>query len=179
MDYVLYSYFYAFLYTCDVKKHTGRLISLDIFRGITVAFMIIVNTPGSWQYVYPPLSHAKWHGCTPTDLVFPFFLFIVGVSMWYSLKKYGHELNGSSLLRIVRRTASIFALGLFLNMFPFFNRDYSTMRIMGVLQRIALAYGIGALICMTVRRDYLWILTAVLLLLYWGALAIFGGSDPY
>jgi len=179
MDYVLYSYFYAFLYTCDVKKHTGRLISLDIFRGITVAFMIIVNTPGSWQYVYPPLSHAKWHGCTPTDLVFPFFLFIVGVSIWYSLKKYGHELNGSSLLRIVRRTASIFALGLFLNMFPFFNRDYSTMRIMGVLQRIALAYGIGALICMTVRRDYLWILTAVLLLLYWGALAIFGGPDPY
>jgi predicted acyltransferase len=157
----------------------GRLVSLDIFRGLTVAFMIIVNTPGSWQYVYAPLRHAKWNGCTPTDLVFPFFLFIVGVSMWYSLKKYGNELNGSSFLRIARRTASIFALGLFLNIFPYFERDYSTLRIMGVLQRIAIAYGVGALICMIVRRDYLWIVTAVLLLLYWGVLAFFGGPEPY
>jgi len=157
----------------------GRLVSLDIFRGMTVAFMIIVNTPGSWSYVYKPLRHASWHGCTPTDLVFPFFLFIVGVSMWFSLKKYGHELNGNSFLRIIRRTASIFALGLFLNAFPFFERDYSTLRIMGVLQRIALAYGAGALICMTVRREYLWIVTAVLLLVYWGVLVVFGGADPY
>jgi len=162
-----------------MKKNTGRLVSLDIFRGLTIAFMIIVNTPGSWQYVYAPLRHAKWNGCTPTDLVFPFFLFIVGVSMWYSLKKYGHELNGSSLLRIARRTASIFALGLFLNIFPYFDRDYSMLRIMGVLQRIALAYGVGALICMAIRRDYLWIVTAVLLLLYWGILSFFGGPEPY
>ncbi len=158
---------------------SGRLVSLDIFRGFTVAFMIIVNTPGSWQYVYAPLRHAKWNGCTPTDLVFPFFLFIVGVSMWYSLKKYGNELNGRSFLRIARRTASIFALGLFLNIFPYFDRDYSTLRVMGVLQRIALAYGISALICMTIRRDYLWIVTAILLLLYWGVLAFFGGPEPY
>jgi predicted acyltransferase len=158
---------------------SGRLVSLDIFRGSTVAFMIIVNNPGSWDYVYPPLRHSVWNGCTPTDLVYPFFLFIVGVSMWYSLKKYGHELNGSSFLRIARRTASIFALGLFLNIFPYFGRDYSTLRIMGVLQRIALAYGIGALICMTVRRDYLWIITAFFLLLYWGVLVIFGGPEPY
>jgi predicted acyltransferase len=162
-----------------MKKNGGRLVSLDIFRGLTIAFMIIVNTPGSWQYVYAPLRHAKWHGCTPTDLVFPFFLFIVGVSMWFSLKKYGHELNGSSFLRIARRTASIFALGLFLNIFPYFVRDYSTLRIMGVLQRIALAYGLGALICMTINRDYLWIITAVLLLLYWALLAFFRGADPY
>ncbi len=157
----------------------SRLVSLDIFRGLTVAFMIIVNTPGSWKYVYAPLRHAKWHGCTPTDLVFPFFLFIVGVSMWYSLKKYGQELNGSSLLRILRRTASIFALGLLLAIFPYFDRDYSTFRIMGVLQRIALAYGIGAFICTTIRRDYLWIVTIVFLLSYWGLLGIFGGADPY
>lgn len=162
-----------------MKKKAGRLVSLDIFRGLTIAFMIIVNTPGSWQYVYAPLRHAKWHGCTPTDLVFPFFLFIVGVSMWFSLKKYGHELNGSSFLRIARRTASIFALGLFLNIFPYFGRDYSTLRIMGVLQRIALAYGLGALICMTINRDYLWIVTAVMLLLYWAVLAFLGGADPY
>jgi predicted acyltransferase len=162
-----------------MKKSSGRLISLDIFRGLTIAFMIIVNTPGSWQYVYAPLRHAKWHGCTPTDLVFPFFLFIVGVSMWFSLKKYGHELNGSSFLRIARRTASIFALGLFLNIFPDFDRDYSTLRIMGVLQRIAIAYGLGAIICMTINRDYLWIVTVVILILYWALLAFFGGADPY
>ncbi len=76
-----------------MAKGTNRLVSLDIFRGLTVLFMIIVNTPGSWDYVYAPLRHAKWHGCTPTDLVFPFFLFIVGVSMWYSMKKYGHEIK--------------------------------------------------------------------------------------
>ncbi len=156
-----------------------RLGSLDIFRGLTVAFMIIVNSPGSWNYVYAPLRHAKWHGCTPTDLVFPFFLFIVGVSMWFSMKKYGHELNTDSFLRILRRTASIFALGLLLAVFPYFGRDYSTFRIMGVLQRIALAYGIGALICMTIRRDYLWIVTTVILLSYWGLLSFSGGPEPY
>lgn len=162
-----------------MAKNSTRLVSLDIFRGLTVAFMIIVNTPGSWNYVYPPLRHSQWHGCTPTDLVFPFFLFIVGVSTWYSLKKYGHEINTGSLLRIFRRTITIFALGLFLAIFPYFGRDYSTLRIMGVLQRIALAYGFGALLCLTIKRDYLWIVVAVILLLYWALLAFFGGADPY
>lgn len=157
----------------------GRVLSLDIFRGMTVAFMIIVNNPGSWQFVYSPLRHAKWHGCTPTDLVFPFFLFIVGVSMWFSFKKYGNELNGTALLRIIRRVLSIFALGLFLAIFPYFERDYSSLRIMGVLQRIALAYGIASLICLTISRDYHWIVVAVILLLYWGVMAFFGGADPY
>lgn len=162
-----------------MAKSSGRLVSLDIFRGLTIAFMIIVNTPGSWQYVYPPLQHAKWNGCTPTDLVFPFFLFIVGVSTWYSLKKFGNELNGSSLLRIFRRMLAIFAVGLFLNIFPYFGRDYSTLRIMGVLQRIAIAYGIAAIICLSVNRQYLWIVIALLLLAYWGVLVLFGGADPY
>lgn len=162
-----------------MAKNNSRLISLDIFRGLTIAFMIIVNNPGSWSYVYPPLEHSKWHGCTPTDLVFPFFLFIVGVSTFYSLKKYGNEMNGSSFLRIFRRTMTIFAVGLFLNIFPFFGMDYSNLRIMGVLQRIALAYGIGSIICLTVRKDYLWIAVAVLLLLYWALLSFFGGADPY
>jgi predicted acyltransferase len=162
-----------------MAKSSGRLVSLDIFRGLTIAFMIIVNTPGSWQYVYPPLRHAKWHGCTPTDLVFPFFLFIVGMSTYYSLKKYGSEFNWNSLLRIIRRMLAIFAVGLFLNIFPYFGRDYSTLRIMGVLQRIALAYGIGAVICLAVRREYLWIVISVLLLIYWGLLAFFGGAEPF
>ena len=162
-----------------MAKGSGRLISLDIFRGLTVAFMIIVNNPGSWEYVYPPLEHSKWNGCTPTDLVFPFFLFIVGMSTFFSLKKYGNEINGSSILRILRRTITIFAVGLFLGIFPYFARDYSTVRIMGVLQRIALAYGVGAILCLTIKREYLWILIAVLLLAYWGLLAFFGGPGPY
>jgi len=161
-----------------VKGNT-RLVSLDIFRGLTLAFMIIVNTPGSWEYVYPPLEHSKWNGCTPTDLVFPFFLFIVGVSTYYSLRKYGGEINGSTIFRISRRMMAIFAVGLFLNIFPYFGRDYSTLRIMGVLQRIALAYGLGAIICLAVRREYLWIVLAGILLLYWGLLAFFGGLDPF
>ena len=162
-----------------MAKGSSRLVSLDIFRGLTVAFMIIVNNPGSWDYVYPPLEHAKWHGCTPTDLVFPFFLFIVGVSTFYSLKKYGNEISGSSFLRIFRRTLAIFAVGLFLNIFPYFGMDYSNLRIMGVLQRIALAYGLGSIICLTVRKDYLWIAVAVLLLIYWALLAFLGGADPH
>jgi predicted acyltransferase len=162
-----------------MAKSSGRLVSLDIFRGLTVAFMIIVNNPGSWEYVYSPLRHSKWNGCTPTDLVFPFFLFIVGMSSWYSLKKYGNELNGSSILRIFRRALTIFAVGLFLTIFPHFVRDYSTLRIMGVLQRIAVAYALGALICLTIKREYLWIIIAILLLIYWGLLSFFGGADPY
>jgi len=157
----------------------GRLLSLDIFRGMTVTFMIIVNTPGSWEYVYPPLRHSEWHGCTPTDMVFPFFLFIVGVSTWYSLKKYGHELTGAAFFRILRRTVAIFALGIFMRIFPDFSQDYSHLRIMGVLQRIAVAYGIGALLSMTVSRRYLWALTAILLLGYWALLAFSGAADPY
>lgn len=163
-----------------MAKTSTRLVSLDIFRGMTVAFMIIVNTPGSWKFVYAPLRHSEWHGCTPTDLVFPFFLFIVGVSMWYSMKKYGHEINTGSIIRILRRTLSIFALGLFLAIFPrFVDRDYSTLRIMGVLQRIALAYLFGSIICLTVKRERLWIVIAVILLAYWAILRIFGGSDPF
>ena len=162
-----------------MARNTNRLVSLDIFRGITVAFMIIVNTPGSWNYVYAPLRHAAWHGCTPTDLVFPFFLFIVGISTFFSLKKYGGKINSDSVIRILRRTVLIFAVGLALTIYPDFIRDYSTLRIFGVLQRIALAYGIGAIICLMVRRDFLWIVIAIILLGYWALLALAGGADPY
>src|SRR5918995_5114057 len=104
-----------------------RLVSLDVFRGLTMAAMVIVNNPGDWGNVYWPLLHAEWHGCTPTDLIFPFFLFIVGVSITLSRKSAGW---GS----ILRRAAIIFALGLFLAGYPRF--DLATWRIPGVLQRI-------------------------------------------
>ncbi|MFP4489413.1 MAG: acyltransferase family protein [Bacteroidales bacterium] len=159
---------------------TQRLLSLDIYRGMTIVFMIIVNTPGSWQYVYAPLRHSQWHGCTPTDLVFPSFLFIVGVSMWFSMKKYGRTLNDRSLLKILYRTMVIFAAGFLLQLFPFVGEDLSKVRIMGVLQRIALAYGLGSLLCLILKKQYmLWLATAFILLGYWALLYFAGGSDPY
>jgi len=158
---------------------SARLMSLDVFRGMTVAFMIIVNTPGTWSNVYAPLRHASWHGCTPTDLVFPSFLFISGVAMWYSLRKYNFEFSGDSLVRVLRRVVLIFAAGIFLNIFPHFARDYSTLRIMGVLQRIALAWGLGALLVLLIKKNYLLITAAVILLGYWALMYFLGGSDPY
>ena len=158
---------------------SARLMSLDVFRGMTVVFMIIVNTPGTWSHVYAPLRHAAWHGCTPTDLVFPSFLFISGVAMWYSLRKYNFEFSAGSLFRILRRVALIFAVGLFLTIFPRFVRDYDTLRIMGVLQRIALAWGLGAVLVLLVKKNYVWIATAVLLFGYWALMYFLGGSDPY
>jgi predicted acyltransferase len=113
-----------------------RLVALDVVRGITMAAMVIVNNPGDWSHVYWPLRHAVWDGWTPTDLIFPFFLFIVGVSITLSRKT-------GSWSGIVRRTAIIFALGLFLNLYPRF--DFGTLRVPGVLQRIAVCYGIAAI----------------------------------
>ncbi len=124
----------------------GRVVSLDVFRGITIAAMILVNDPGSWNSVYPPLEHAEWNGWTPTDLIFPFFLFIAGVSMTLSFaSRAARGMTRESLAwHVVRRSALIFAIGLFLNGFPSF--DFHTIRIMGVLQRIALCYLAGGLL---------------------------------
>ncbi|SHJ73575.1 Predicted acyltransferase [Hymenobacter daecheongensis DSM 21074] len=115
----------------------GRLISLDVFRGLTVAAMILVNNPGDWGHIYAPLEHAEWHGCTPTDLIFPFFLFIVGVSIVYALAsaKRDRARHPQLLLRIVRRSAILFGLGLFGAFF--LQWDLSTVRIPGVLARIS------------------------------------------
>jgi len=146
---------------------------------MTVALMILVNTPGSWSHIYAPLKHAAWHGCTPTDLVFPFFLFVVGASMFFSFSKYGNTLNKESLLKIGKRTLLIFAIGLFLNSFPQWATDYSKLRIMGVLQRIALAYGIGAVIVLASPRKYLPYIGGAILLFYWGLMYVLGGSDPF
>lgn len=109
---------------------SGRLVSLDAFRGLTIAAMILVNNPGSWSAIYWPLAHAEWHGWTPTDLIFPFFLFIVGVSLNFSQR--------GSLREAATRAAILFGLGLLMAAFPFFN--LATLRIPGVLPRIALCY---------------------------------------
>jgi predicted acyltransferase len=160
-------------------KTVQRYLALDVLRGMTISMMILVNNPGSWAHIYAPLEHSKWHGCTPTDLVFPFFLFVVGVSMFFSFSKYGNSLNKDSLLKIGKRTLLIFLIGLFLNSFPQWTQDFSRIRIMGVLQRIALAYGIGSVIVLAAKRKYLPYIGGAILLLYWALLDAFGNADPY
>ncbi len=117
-----------------------RLLSLDVLRGLTIAGMIVVNDPGDWGHIYPPLRHADWHGITPTDLVFPFFLFIVGVSvaLAYSKRLERGDTPRSMHGKIFQRAAMIFGLGLFLSLFPSF--DFSEIRLPGVLQRIAIVF---------------------------------------
>ncbi len=160
---------------------TQRYYSLDVFRGMTIALMILVNNPGTWSHVYAPLRHAKWHGCTPTDLVFPFFLFIVGVAMRFSFAKFDFKPSHEVYSKIIWRTMTIFVFGLLLNAFPFIRQDWNweNFRIMGVLQRIGLAYGIGALLVIRFSFTNLWKLISLTLIAYWLLLWGFGGTDPY
>ena len=148
-----------------------RLLALDVFRGVTIAAMILVNNPGSHRYTYAPLEHAVWNGCTPTDLIFPFFLFIVGVALMLSFSRRRRDGHGSGQLwgQIVRRTLIIFALGILLNGFPFF--DWSTLRIPGVLQRIALCYFSAAVVVLTFGTRGQAAVTVFLLVGYWAAMA--------
>ena len=142
----------------------GRLVSLDVFRGITIAAMVLVNNPGTWSSIYWPLEHAEWNGWTPTDLVFPFFLFIVGVSITLAFARRVEEgsVKRDLYLKVIKRTAIIFGLGLFLNGFPFF--QLGTIRIAGVLQRIAICYLIASLIFLTTSvRTQLLIALALLI----------------
>ncbi|MDT0553200.1 acyltransferase family protein [Urechidicola vernalis] len=152
---------------------TKRLLALDVLRGLTIALMILVNTPGSWSHVYAPLLHAPWNGCTPTDLVFPFFLFIVGASMWYSFKKYGKGLSSTGLKKVFKRFVLIYLIGLFLNAFP--NFDFENLRVYGVLERIAIAYALAAILCMKFDLKQLIYASIILLLGYW-AIIHFGGT---
>jgi predicted acyltransferase len=130
----------------EIKNASPRLLSLDVFRGLTVMVMVLVNNPGDWGHIYAPLEHAAWNGCTVADLVFPFFLFIVGVSIVYALgtKKQDVTQHNALILKIVRRAAIIFALGLFMALYLYW--DFSTVRITGVLFRIALVYLIAGII---------------------------------
>ncbi|MEO1372729.1 MAG: DUF5009 domain-containing protein [Cyanobacteria bacterium J06635_10] len=156
-----------------VSQASSRLSSLDAFRGITIALMILVNMASiAGKNVYPPLLHAEWNGWTVTDLVFPFFLFIIGVAMAFSLSKYtkGNKSKFAGLIRIFRRAVILFILGLFLN--GIWNQglwtfDLSTIRIMGVLQRISLAYLFAALIVLLIPQKAQWIISGILLIGYW------------
>jgi len=154
------------------QKLSGRLLSLDVFRGITIAGMILVNNPGSWDYVYPALRHAEWNGWTPTDLIFPFFLFIVGVAITYSFaNRLAKGISRKKLfLQVIRRTLILFALGLFLNGFPYYN--LATIRIMGVLQRIALAYFFSSVIYLAFKTRAQVVITVLLLLVYWALMKL-------
>jgi predicted acyltransferase len=167
----------------------GRDRALDAFRGATVAGMILVNNPGSWQHLYAPLAHAPWHGCTPTDLVFPFFLFAVGASLALVMPALQRLSAAGFARRIAQRSLLIFGIGLLLNAAPFVRwdeagalvlRDPETLRLLGVLQRIALCFGVAAVIAWWGGvRAASWA-AAGLLVGYWAALWAFAqGPDPY
>lgn len=167
---------------------SGRLLSLDVFRGLTILAMILVNNPGKWGDQYWPLGHAEWHGWTPTDLIFPFFLFIVGTSLAYSLRKFRNEASIDSAVywRIIRRTALLMFLGwmpsLLLQTIGYFNDstfDLSTLRLPGVLVRIGLVYFATSLIVLQVSVRGQIVLAAVILLGYWGLLAWLPASPSY
>ncbi len=149
------------------NKLQNRLISLDVFRGMTIAGMIMVNNPGSWGAIYSPLAHTEWNGWTPTDFIFPFFLFIVGIAIPLALGKKleNSGVNKDVYLKIFRRAALIFLIGLFLHAFPFFN--LATLRIPGVLQRIAVCYLVASLIFLHTNWKQQTIIGIALLLLYW------------
>ena len=147
---------------------SGRIISVDILRGITIIAMILVNNPGTWASVYPPLLHADWHGLTPTDLIFPFFLFIVGISISYAYKNKPNSF--STYRKITIRSFKLIGLGLFLSWFlpysPFF-KNFEALRLPGVLQRIGVVFFISAILFLNLNWKQLVAATIVILVSYW------------
>lgn len=163
-----------------------RLISVDVMRGITIAGMLMVNNPGSWSYIYSPLRHASWNGLTPTDLVFPFFMFIMGMSAYFSLKKYDFAISWPTFWKIIRRTVILFAIGIGIAWFgrslrglaggkAFWDAilNFDTIRILGVIPRLAICYGVGTLIAILSGRRIVWV-TAIILIVY--AIILITGS---
>lgn len=156
-----------------------RILSLDILRGITIAGMILVNNPGSWGNIYAPLRHASWNGLTPTDLVFPFFMFIMGISTFISLRKFNFEFTWPTVWKIIRRTVVIFLIGMFIAWFGLFLRgvsngaevleaalNFDRIRILGVMPRLAICYGVASLVAITLRQKYLLPFIISLLVVY-------------
>lgn len=145
-----------------------RILSVDIFRGMTIVLMILVNTPGTWAAVYNPLRHAKWHGYTPTDLVFPFFLFIVGTSIVFAYKD--KPINASTYKKIIVRTLKLIGLGLFLGAFTLsfpFIKDFADIRFPGVLQRIGVVFFFASILFINLNWKTLIGVAIVLLVGYW------------
>jgi predicted acyltransferase len=188
-------WFLIFPYKC--KRLQQRFYSLDVFRGATVAFMILVNNPGSWSNLYTPLEHAPWHGCTPTDLVFPFFLFAVGNALSFVMPRLEEAGTAAFLKKVITRSLLIFLIGFFLNWSPFIRWDNEHLtfkaweyagangalvgiRILGVLQRIALSYFFASLIIYFFKIRGAFVAAIVLLLGYWVLSLLLGNSaDPY
>jgi predicted acyltransferase len=165
-----------------------RYYSLDVFRGATVALMILVNNPGSWGHIFPPLKHAEWHGCTPTDLVFPFFLFAVGNAMAFVMPKFEQAGPAAFWKKVIKRTVLIFGIGLFLNWSPFIAwkgedlvaKPWENVRLLGVLQRIALCYFLASIIVFYGKTKGAFVISGILLLVYWFMCWWLGNpADPY
>lgn len=171
-----------------------RYYSLDVFRGATVCLMILVNNPGSWEHIYSPLEHAPWHGLTPTDLVFPFFLFAVGNALSFVMPRLEKAGEAAFWEKVLTRTGLIFLIGLFLNWWPFFRWTEGHLsfinwvsatdptkgvRILGVLQRIALCYFFASVIIYYLKIRKAYYVALLLLLIYWMLCYIANPSDPY
>ncbi len=154
----------------QVTPAASRMLALDALRGLAVALMILVNTPGSWSYVYSPLLHAPWHGFTLADWVFPLFLFAVGSAMAFSMQQAKPSV--ALYQRILKRTLIMFGCGLLLHYFPF-TAAWTELRIPGVLQRIALCYGIAAVLVTLFSTRQLWCFSLLLLPAYWLILQLF------
>lgn len=171
-----------------IMAENQRYLALDVFRGMTICFMIIVNSPGSWEIAYAPLLHAKWHGFTPTDLVFPSFLFAVGNAMAFVMYKY--ETQGENIFwkKTLTRTFLIFIIGYLMYWFPFVQstetglelRPFASTRILGVLQRIALCYLFASIVLHYGSKKFAVWFSVFALLTYWILAYVFGDStDPY
>lgn len=165
-----------------------RFYSLDVFRGATVALMILVNNPGSWGHIFPPLEHAAWHGVTPTDLVFPFFLFAVGNAMAFVMPRLEAAGEGKFWFKVIKRSLLIFFIGLFLNWFPFIKyndagdivlKSFDNLRIFGVLQRIAVCYFFASIIVHFFKVRGSFVAGAFILLAYWFLCIAANPSDPF
>lgn len=173
-----------------------RYLSLDVFRGATVAFMILVNNPGTWSDIFDPLEHAYWHGLTPTDLVFPFFLFAVGNAMAFVMPRLREAGDAVFWKKVVTRTLLIFLIGTFLNWFPFThwvndelvfrgwewirpNGEVAGIRVLGTLQRIALCYFVASIIVYYVKPRTAAVISAIVLISYWIICMVMNPADPF
>ena len=181
----------------NAPKVNKRILALDILRGFTIAGMILVNNPGSWGHIYAPLRHAEWNGLTPTDLVFPFFMFIMGISTYISLKKYNFEFSQSAAFKILKRTVVIFLIGVAIGWFSRFCRywvsapedlsffenlwasvwTFDRMRILGVMQRLALCYGAASIVALTMKHKHIPYLIVSLLVGYFSILMCGNGYE--